>query len=73
VGVLDERQPLLKFVRLGLLDGDLRVGVLFQGVRVRFEWVGVRLEWVGVFFEGVGVLFEWMGVGIQSLFELVHS
>ena len=80
MGVLDERQPLLKFVRLGLLDGDLRVGVLFQGVGVRLEWVGMRLEWMRVFFEGVGVwfewvgvLFEWMGVGIQSLFDFVHS
>jgi len=56
VGVLDERQPLLKFAGLGLLDGDLRVGVFFQGV-------GMRLEWVGV-------LFEWVGVGIQSFFEV---
>jgi len=60
VGVLDERQPLLKFAGLGLLDGELvheiRVGVFFQGV-------GMRLEWVGV-------LFEWVGVGIQSFFEV---
>ena len=67
MGVLDERQPLLKFSGLGLLDGELvheiRVGVFFQGVRVRFEWMRVWLEWMRVFFEGVGV-------SIQSLFEV---
>ena len=66
MGVLDERQPLLKFVGLGLLDGDLRVRVFFQGV-------GMRLEWMCVLFEGVGMRFEWMCVGIQSLSDFVHS
>ena len=69
MGVLDERQPLLKFAGLGLLDGELvheiRVGVFFQGVGVFFQGVGMRLEWVRVFFEGVGVWLEWMCVGIQ--------
>ena len=62
MGVLDERQPLLKFAGLGLLDGDLRVGVFFQGV-------GMRLEGVRVWFEWMRVWFEWMRV----FFEFVHS
>ena len=69
MGVLDERQPLLKFAGLGLLDGDLRVGVRLEGVRVRLEWMCVLFEGVGVLFEWMCVLFEWMCVSIQSLFE----
>ena len=65
MGVLDERQPLLKFVGLGLLDGDLRVRVLFEGVGMRLEWMGVLFEWMCVLFEWMCVWFEWMCVGIQ--------
>ena len=48
MGVLDERQPLLKFAGLGLLDGEL---VHEIGVGVLFKGVGMRLEGVCVFFE----------------------
>jgi len=87
VGVLDERQPLLKFVRLGLLDGELvheiRVGVFFQGVGMRLEWMRVWLEWMRVWLEWMRVWLEWMrvffeGVGVwlewmRVFFEFVHS
>ena len=66
MGVLDERQPLLKFAGLGLLDGEL---VHEIGVGVFFQGVGMRLEWMRVLFEGVRVFFEWMRV----FFEFVHS
>ena len=73
MGVLDERQPLLKFAGLGLLDGEL---VHEIGVGMRLEWMRVLFEGVRVWFEGVGVLFEWMRVWFEwmcVLFELVHS
>jgi len=66
VGVLDERQPLLKFAGLGLLDGEL---VHEIGVGVFFQGVGMRLEGVRVWFEWMRVFFEWMRV----FFEFVHS
>jgi len=80
VGVLDERQPLLKFAGLGLLDGELvheiGVGVFFQGVGMRLEWMRVWFEGVRVWFEGVRVFFEGVGVWLEWMrvfFEFVHS